>query len=221
MTSTTTPPRESTVAGALAEYAAFADLLHGLTAEQWEAPTRCDGWRVRDVAGHVLGGAADIIAGAVGTRTAGEQARAHRGGTPAGTAAELREATGRVRKALEALNDEVWARPGPVAGSSVGEAVLMLWQDTYVHADDIRAALGLPSDRGPGLEATVRWLVLTLERRGWGPARLVLDGLGTWPVGSGGPELRCDPLTFALVATGRAEPARLGTGVGPDVNVYA
>src|SRR5680860_284133 len=31
-----------------------ADLLAGLTAEQWEAPSLCAGWRVRDVAGHIV-----------------------------------------------------------------------------------------------------------------------------------------------------------------------
>jgi uncharacterized protein (TIGR03083 family) len=31
----------------------LADLLEGLTAEQWQAPSLCAGWRVRDVAAHV------------------------------------------------------------------------------------------------------------------------------------------------------------------------
>jgi uncharacterized protein (TIGR03083 family) len=33
---------------------ATADLLAGLTAEQWETPSLCKGWRVRDVAGHIV-----------------------------------------------------------------------------------------------------------------------------------------------------------------------
>ena len=32
---------------------AIADLLDGLSAEQWQAPSLCAGWRVRDVAAHV------------------------------------------------------------------------------------------------------------------------------------------------------------------------
>jgi uncharacterized protein (TIGR03083 family) len=32
---------------------AIAGLLDGLSAEQWEAPSLCAGWRVRDVAAHV------------------------------------------------------------------------------------------------------------------------------------------------------------------------
>ncbi|SDK05148.1 TIGR03083 family protein [Cryobacterium psychrotolerans] len=33
---------------------ATADLLDGLAAEQWEAPSLCAEWRVRDVAGHIV-----------------------------------------------------------------------------------------------------------------------------------------------------------------------
>jgi uncharacterized protein (TIGR03083 family) len=32
----------------------FADLLDGLSPEQWEQPTLCERWRVRDVVAHVL-----------------------------------------------------------------------------------------------------------------------------------------------------------------------
>lgn len=32
----------------------FAELLTGLSPEQWEAPTLCAGWRVRDVVAHVI-----------------------------------------------------------------------------------------------------------------------------------------------------------------------
>jgi uncharacterized protein (TIGR03083 family) len=33
----------------------FAGLLDGLTPEQWEHPTLCEGWRVRDVVAHAFG----------------------------------------------------------------------------------------------------------------------------------------------------------------------
>jgi uncharacterized protein (TIGR03083 family) len=36
------------------ERADLADFLAALTAEQWEAPSLCDGWRVRDVVAHVF-----------------------------------------------------------------------------------------------------------------------------------------------------------------------
>ena len=37
------------------ERAALADLLETLTPEQWETPSLCEGWTVRDVAAHVIG----------------------------------------------------------------------------------------------------------------------------------------------------------------------
>lgn len=40
---------------AATEYARVADLLDGLTAQQWAAPTDCPGWDVRAMAGHMLG----------------------------------------------------------------------------------------------------------------------------------------------------------------------
>jgi len=39
---------------ARAERADLANLLEGLTPEQWEAPSLCEGWRVRDVVAHML-----------------------------------------------------------------------------------------------------------------------------------------------------------------------
>jgi uncharacterized protein (TIGR03083 family) len=35
------------------ERLSLAELLDGLTGEQWNAPSLCDGWRVKDVAAHV------------------------------------------------------------------------------------------------------------------------------------------------------------------------
>jgi uncharacterized protein (TIGR03083 family) len=43
-----------TMALARQEREQFAELLAGLTCEQWDAPTLCARWRVRDVVAHVL-----------------------------------------------------------------------------------------------------------------------------------------------------------------------
>lgn len=40
---------------ARAERVDFAELVTGLTPEQWEQPTLCDKWRVRDVVAHAFG----------------------------------------------------------------------------------------------------------------------------------------------------------------------
>ena len=44
----------SVMAQARAEREDLLDLLEGLTPEQWNAPSLCEGWTVRDVVAHVL-----------------------------------------------------------------------------------------------------------------------------------------------------------------------
>src|SRR5919112_1425720 len=39
---------------ARAERADLLDLLAGLTPQQWDVPTLCEGWRVRDVVAHMI-----------------------------------------------------------------------------------------------------------------------------------------------------------------------
>jgi len=58
--STTTPefiPIQRSEAMDLAEtaYARLADVLEGIRDDQWQLPTDCAGWTVRDMAGHILG----------------------------------------------------------------------------------------------------------------------------------------------------------------------
>ena len=55
--------RPETIRGALAEYESFAELLDSLDDAAWHAPTRCEGFEVRDIAGHVVGLASDVAAG--------------------------------------------------------------------------------------------------------------------------------------------------------------
>lgn len=211
--------RAEVIAGVFDEYETFASLISPLTGDEWRTPTRCAGWQVRDVAGHVTGIAIDVATGEAGSRTADEQARALRVETPAALAARLQDAAGRIRPFFEALDEDAWTGSSPVAGRSLGNAILTVWYDAYIHADDIRTALGRPAERGRGLAASLHWVHQELERLGWGPARLAFDGVGEREIGAGGPVLRGDPLRFVLAATGRGDPAEFG--VDETVNVYA
>lgn len=51
------PPISHAEAAGLAEeaYARFAELLARVGADDWDRPTDCEGWTVRDLAGHVVG----------------------------------------------------------------------------------------------------------------------------------------------------------------------
>ena len=185
--------------GCLSEYEAFAALIEGLNDKQWNADTRCAGWQARDVAGHVIG-------------------LAVRHESPAGAAARLRAATATLRALVDAIDDDVWNGPSGVPDLTLGEGVLTLWYDTYVHADDIRAAIGRTSERGPGLDATIAYLAGQLTAKHWGPATLALDEVSRHDVSGGGPEITGDALQFALVATGRADASTIG--LDGDVSIY-
>ena len=205
-------------AGCLGAYDDFATLIGGLDDVAWRTPTRCAEWEVRDVAGHVVGLAADSLSGAVGSRTPDEHAAALHDHTPAELAAQLRESHAVFASFFDGLDDAAWEGASPVPDMTLARGVLGLWFDTHVHADDVRAAIGLPPDRGPGLAAVVAFLAYSLTNDGWGPATLALYGMARRNIGEGGPQISGDPHVFMLVATGRAEPATLG--LDPSVNVY-
>jgi uncharacterized protein (TIGR03083 family) len=173
---------------------------------------------VRDVAAHVVGLAADALSGAPGVRTPDDHAAALRGHTAAELAAQLHESRDVFASFFDGLDDAAWEGASPVPEMSLARGVLGLWFDTYVHADDVRAALGREPARGAGLAAAVAFLAYTLTVDGWGPATLKLDGMTPRDIGAGGRLITGDPHEFMLVATGRADPAALD--VDPSINVY-
>ena len=204
--------------GCVDEYEQFAELVESLSDAEWDMPTRCEGFLVRDVAGHVIGLAEDTAAGVPGSRNAELEAASVRGDAPRQAAARLRTALGPITALLDAVDDNAWA--GPVAGLdlTLGEGVLTLWYDAFVHADDIRAAIGRPSEFGPGLEASVAYLASELTKKDYEPATLALAGVNRYDVSGGGAAITGDPLQFVLVATGRADAATMG--LPPEVNIY-
>jgi uncharacterized protein (TIGR03083 family) len=219
MTTSLELDRASTSAGAIAEYEAFADLVASLDAREWATPTRCEGFDVCDVAGHVIGLAEDVAKGVPGTRNAEEEAASVRSDPPAQAAARLRAALEPIRALLSAVDDATWNGPSGVPDLTLGDGVLLLWYDAYVHADDIRAAIGRESARGDGLNASIVYLVGQLSARGYGPVTLELDGMPQRAIGTGGSTVTGDALAFVLAATGRTAPEPLG--LEASVNIYA
>src|SRR5262249_19775070 len=59
----TTPDGTDISSGSLAEPDNFGELLGPLRPADLDAPTRCDGWDVRDVAGHMVGQVTDVVNG--------------------------------------------------------------------------------------------------------------------------------------------------------------
>jgi hypothetical protein len=142
-------------------------------------------------------------------------------------ATELRAALDQLRALASGLDsDEAWASPSGFNDLTIGEGVLTLWYDTWMHADDIRTALGRPSDEGPGLRATLAYLQDQLAARSWGPAAVVFadqdESFGALVVGDVGPTApthRVPAYDFALAVTGRIDPEPLG--LDASVNIYA
>jgi uncharacterized protein (TIGR03083 family) len=213
--------RQQVLQGTMDEYELFAELVAGLDDAQWSTGSRCAGWEVRDVAAHVYGTAHDVLAGTVGRRTPEEEAAAHRHLSPRALAAELRRAVAGLAPLAEALDDDAaWASPSPAPDLTIGEGMLALWYDTWIHGDDIRAAVGLPSVRGGGLVAAVAHVAEQLGKRQYGPVRLALQGLPEVSVGeANGHVVTAEPHQFVMVATGRGDAATLG--LEPAINIYA
>ncbi|HWC38764.1 MAG TPA: maleylpyruvate isomerase family mycothiol-dependent enzyme [Acidimicrobiales bacterium] len=218
-------PRNEVLAGTAAELAGFEDLIRPLSADEWNRPTRCAGWVTGDVAAHVTGTVADIATGRLSELAAPDaparQVAERRGRSPREVADELHETTKIVIDIGTGFDDAAWAGPAPAGiPGTLGEGVEAIWYDAYVHAEDIRSALGRDPEPGPGVRVSVCHLADLLTRRGWGPAVLALDGLEEVPVsGGGGRRVVGDPLTFIRVATGRQ--AATDMGLDDDVNVYA
>jgi uncharacterized protein (TIGR03083 family) len=215
--------RTVVVPGMTAEYAAFADLVGGLSDEQWEAPSRCEGWRVAEVAAHVIGQLTDVtnlrLDGLGTPEVTKRQVEERRGRGPKELAEELTTGGATASAMAGAFDDEAWAAPGPpgVTGT-LGFGLEALWFDTYLHADDIRAALGMPTERGPGIEPSLSHIAQVLTDQGWRPATLELDGYAPFAISGGGPAITGDPVEFILASTGRSDPASLG--LDPTVNIY-
>jgi len=116
-----------------AERGALAGDLADLTPAQWDTPSLCGGWTVRDVVAHLSATAslnpALFILGMARARFnfdrfANDRIARHRGADPVATLAEFR-----------GLQNSTSAPPGPTT-SWLGEVV--------VHGADIRRPLGIP-----------------------------------------------------------------------------
>jgi len=216
--------RDEITRGTGAEYRGFADLIRALSGDEWATPTRCTGWAVADVAGHVTGQLDDVVNFRFDELARPDspdiQAARHRDHAPSEVASELDRLVESFEQAVAGFDDAAWNAPidASFGSQTIGEGVLALWDDSYVHADDVRAALGREPQRGPGMRAAVIRLAQVLTEQGWTPATLALDGVEPVDVSGGGAEISGDPHEFVLVATGRADPSAFG--LDETVNVY-
>jgi uncharacterized protein (TIGR03083 family) len=219
----TTLSRTEISDGLLAELDDFGELLRSLAPTDLRTPTRCTGWTVGDVAGHVVGQMTDVVNGnlaGLGTPEVTERETRERAGRSAAELdAELTDDRALAAEQLAVFDDTAWNAPvSSDFDGTLGEGVLALWLDGYLHADDIRAALGRPSSRGDGLRASIHYVARDLGQRRWGPATLALDTMDVVEIRGGGEKITGDPYEFLLAATGRADPFPLG--LDESVNIF-
>jgi uncharacterized protein (TIGR03083 family) len=118
---------------ARAEREEFAALLEGLTPQQWESPTLCKGWRVRDVVAHVIG--YDPLSRAQFVRWMAK-GLVTRGGS---NAVEVAQYVDKSPEELTALVRK-YVVPHGIAAGFGGRIALT---DGMIHQQDIRRPLGI------------------------------------------------------------------------------
>jgi uncharacterized protein (TIGR03083 family) len=219
-----TLPRKDVSKGLVSELAGFEALLRTIDHDEWSKPSRCEGWKVSGVASHAIGGIADVVNGrldGLGSPEVTQREVDERSGkSPSDLADEAAHVRQQVADTLALFDDAAWETPAPGGyDGTLGDGVEALWFDLYLHADDIRHALGRPSEHGDGLRPSLSHIATELTKRDWEPATLAFDGMPEFQVGGGGRRLDGDPLPFVLAATGRDDPAKVG--LDHSVNLYA
>ena len=191
----------------------LADLLEGLSDEQWDVPSLCAGWRVRDVAAHLT------LAHMGPGRAAVEAVRARGSFDAMVRDTALRRARAPRQELVLALRAMVGSRRR-APGISPLEPLL----DVLVHGQDVTLPLGL--QRAVPLDAatTVATRVWTAgwplsrafsARRRLQGLQLVADDVD-WSVGDG-PRVEGPVEALLLVLTGRTAAVRhrlRGPGAG-------
>src|SRR5581483_302041 len=127
---------KSTMQFACDEREDFYDLLAGLTPEQWEQPSLCEKWRVRDVVAHVLS-YDDLSRPALVWRFV-------RGGVVPSRVNQV--GVNEYAKRSPAELTELMRACIPPRGLTAGFGGMIALVDGMVHQQDIRRPLGIPRD---------------------------------------------------------------------------
>ena len=191
-----------------AERRAIADMLDGLSPQQWETQSLCAGWSVRQVAAHL----SVVLTHGVGTflvaaiRAGGNLDRANR-------MVAAREATRPIPDLVGDLRANADSRfTPPTFGSEAPLAEVLL------HGEDMRVPLGIADGRAERWRGALDLLLSPKGRRGFAakgvPALRYVATDTEWAHGSG-VEVRGPAVALALTISGR--PARLGELSGPGL----
>ena len=187
----------------------IADLLESLTPAEWEAPSLCEGWRVRDVAGHVA-----LVPTVTTWQMVSVSPRAAFNPHRINTLLARRQGARPTPAIISTLRANA-NRRGTAKVLDSRDALF----DVIVHSQDIAIPLGreFPVPVSAVRDALERvWSMgwpFHAKRRFKGVALRATDS--DWAVGSGR-EIAGDSLTLLLLLTGRTSTA-VGELHGPGV----
>jgi uncharacterized protein (TIGR03083 family) len=197
---------------------ALAELLAGLSEADWEQPSLCAGWRVRDVAAHVTlipipFSPSSLVVDFVKAR--GNYARLN-------TLASRRRAARPPNQLVQDLRTSAKSRSVPWPANPAN----VMW-DLLVHNQDIAIPLGIdfptPPDAGAAAATRIwelRWPLWFDAKRRLGSFRLTATD-ADWTIGTG-PEIAGPITAILLLLTGRTEaatPLLAGDGVRSLANL--
>jgi uncharacterized protein (TIGR03083 family) len=195
-----------------AQRLAIAELLAGLSDADWEQPSLCAGWRVRDVAAHVT---LIPIPPSPGSLLV-DFAKARGNYAHFNTVATQRRAARTPTQLVQDLRTTAESRSVPRPASPAN----VMW-DILVHAQDIAIPLGIdfptPPDAGAAAATRIwelRWPFSFGAKRRLGSFRLTATDVA-WTIGTG-PEITGPISAILLLLTGRtdaATPLLTGDGV--------
>ncbi|WP_435747473.1 maleylpyruvate isomerase family mycothiol-dependent enzyme [Nocardioides sp. SYSU DS0663] len=187
----------------------LAELLAGLSPEEWEAPSLCEGWTVRDVVAHVVS-YEGLTLREVGARMA--RGRLTFAGVNAAALRDHRTAS--PDQLLQRLRE--YPRPTGLTAARNGAVGLV---DGLIHQQDIRRPLGKPRAIDPDrLRFALGFAVTAPPLRGFWKARgvRVVATDVDWALGRG-PEARGPGEAVLMSLAGRRGAADGLTGPGSAV----
>jgi uncharacterized protein (TIGR03083 family) len=191
-----------------AERLSVADMLDGLSPQQWDTQSLCAGWSVRQVAAHLsvvlTHGMRTFLVAAI--KAGGNLDRAN-------TIVTTREATRPIPDIIGDLRANADSRFTPPTFGS--EAPLT---EVLLHGEDMRVPLGIADGPAERWQGALEFLVSPKARRGFAakglPALRYVATDTEWAHGSGD-EVRGPAAALGLTFSGR--PARLSELSGPGL----
>jgi uncharacterized protein (TIGR03083 family) len=194
------------------ENALFGELLRGLEPEEWELPTDCDLWAVRDIVAHLIGWGEALTSPREGIHqfvSSRKLVREFGGSTNAQNQIQVEDRRGlnpdelyiryeRASRRLLALRHPIgivgraipWYNPllgGFATFGFVADAIFT--RDTFMHRIDISRAAGREMTMGLHQDLLVADIVRDWARRTRIPVRVELSGPGGGSFSSGEPEV--------------------------------